>query len=93
MRLSKFEVDTIKQSVYALDPKAKVYLFGSRVDDKKRGGDIDLLILSEKIRPIDKIKLKASIFKKLEEQKIDIIISKDTKRPFIRYALDQGVLL
>lgn len=93
MRLSKVEVDTIKKSVYALDPKAKVYLFGSRVDDKKRGGDIDLLILSEKIKSIDKIKLKALIFKKMDEQKIDIIISKDSKRPFVRYALDQGILL
>lgn len=93
MRLSKFEIDTIKQSVYSLDPQAKVYLFGSRVDDKKRGGDIDLLIFSKKIGPGDKIKLKAAIFKNMEEQRIDIIISKDAKRPFVRYALDHGVLL
>lgn len=93
MRLSKFEIDTIKQGVFALDPKARVYLFGSRTDDNKKGGDIDLLILSDKLKPIDKIKIKAQIFKKLEEQKIDILISKDTKKPFVQLALTQGVPL
>ncbi len=93
MRLSKFEIDTIKQGVRTLDPQARVYLFGSRADDNKRGGDIDLLILSERLKPIDKIKLKALIFKKLDEQKIDIVISKDAKRPFVQLALDQGVPL
>lgn len=93
MRLSEFEADIIKQSVYTLDPDADVYLFGSRVDDHKRGGDIDLLIISEKLRPIDKINIKAMIFKELEEQKIDITISRDIERPFVKLALAQGVPL
>jgi len=38
MRLSKFEQQTIKQSIYALDANAKVVLFGSRTNDAARGG-------------------------------------------------------
>jgi len=37
MRLSKFEQQTIKQSIYALDANAKVVLFGSRTNDAARG--------------------------------------------------------
>ena len=46
MRLTKFEAESIKESVYGFDPDARIILFGSRVDDTKRGGDIDLLVLS-----------------------------------------------
>lgn len=92
MRLSKYEADVIKHSVFKHDPEAYVYLFGSRVDDTKKGGD-DLLILSNKIVFSDKIDIKAAIFEKLEEQKIDIVIAKDKKKPFVRLALKQGVLL
>lgn len=93
MRLSRYEADVIKHSVIKYDPEAYVYLFGSRVDDKKKGGDIDILILSNKIVFSDKIDIKAAIFEKLEEQKIDIVIAKDKKKPFVRLALKQGVLL
>jgi predicted nucleotidyltransferase len=93
MRLSRYEAEVIKHSVFKHDPEAYVYLFGSRVDDKKKGGDIDLLILSNKIVFSDKIDIKAAIFEKLEEQKIDIVIAKDKKKPFVRLALKQGVLL
>lgn len=93
MRLAKFEIDAIKQSVLGLDPKAKIFLFGSRADDAKKGGDIDLLILSSRLSPADKFKIKVSLFKRLEEQKIDITIAADTQRPFVRLALRHGVPL
>lgn len=75
MRLNEFEVRAIKDAVYSLDNTAKIFLFGSRVDDKKRGGDIDLIISSDKISNDDVSKIKLKIFEKLDEQKIDILIT------------------
>ena len=49
MRLKDFEVQAIKDAVNSMDRDAVVYLFGSRVDDNKRGGDIDLIIISSKL--------------------------------------------
>jgi predicted nucleotidyltransferase len=74
MRLKEYEVRAIKEAVHSLDRNAKVFLFGSRVDDKKRGGDIDLIVISEKMKYKDKLRIHTNIFKKLEEQKIDIIL-------------------
>lgn len=54
MRITKNEQDAIKKVITYLDPAAKVYLFGSRVDDQKKGGDIDLLILSQVISENDR---------------------------------------
>jgi len=54
MRLSIFEQEAIKNAVAQGDKEAKVYLFGSRVDDTKRGGDIDILILSQVLVASDK---------------------------------------
>ena len=48
MRLQKQEIHTILQvarNIYG--EKVKVYLFGSRLDNTKRGGDIDLLIRTD----------------------------------------------
>ena len=93
MRLSNFEISAIKQSVFQLDPEARIFLFGSRVDDTKKGGDIDLLVLSSKIEPADKIKIKSQLFQRIEEQKVDIAIAADTRKPFVRLALKNGVPL
>ena len=57
---------------------ANVWLFGSRVDDDARGGDIDLYIEpatdnAEKI--VDaKLRFLVTLYKKLGEQKIDVVI-------------------
>jgi predicted nucleotidyltransferase len=44
MRLSQNEVSLIRQTLAEVDPAGRVYLFGSRVDDSRRGGDIDLFL-------------------------------------------------
>ena len=93
MRLSNYEKNVIKTSIYKHDPEAAVYLFGSRTDDTKKGGDIDILVLFKKINPGDKIDIKVDIFEKLEEQKIDIILAKDLKKTFVKLAIEQGILL
>lgn len=93
MRLDVEEIKVIKSSVQAFDPFARIFLFGSRTDDTAKGGDIDLLILSPNLTFEDKIRIKANIFKRLEEQKIDIVIARDLEDPFVRLAFNQGVLL
>ncbi|MDH4129048.1 MAG: nucleotidyltransferase domain-containing protein [Spirochaetota bacterium] len=66
MRLTVSEINTIKSSIYDEDDNAEIYLFGSRTDDSKRGGDIDILILSSKINFSDVTKIKRKILIKLK---------------------------
>ena len=45
VRLTPHERETIRRTVLAeAGVGARVWLFGSRVDDRRRGGDIDLLV-------------------------------------------------
>ena len=45
MRLTQEQIQSITQTVFRLTGKgAEVYLFGSRLDDKAKGGDVDLFI-------------------------------------------------
>ncbi len=93
MRLEAYEVKAIKDAIYTMDPKAAVYLFGSRVDDLKKGGDIDLLVISGGLNKIDGWVIKDKICEKIGQQKIDIVITDNTDEPFVKIALREGVLL
>lgn len=44
MRLLEKELDIIRSVIHDIDPEGKIYLFGSRSDDQRRGGDIDLFL-------------------------------------------------
>jgi len=44
MRLTNLEQKSIKETFSEIFKTGKIYLFGSRTDDNKRGGDIDLYI-------------------------------------------------
>ena len=47
MRLSLDQIQTITRTVSRLaDGTAEVFLFGSRLDDQARGGDVDLFVES-----------------------------------------------
>ncbi|RJP27551.1 MAG: nucleotidyltransferase domain-containing protein [Candidatus Omnitrophota bacterium] len=94
MRLSEDERQWIKQSVCRLDPQAQIWLFGSRVSDREKGGDIDLLILSDRLTFADKLEIKRFLFERMDEQKIDIVISSPDKQdPFMNLALENSVRL
>ena len=93
MRLSNSERLKITQSIIERDPDASIYLFGSRIDDSARGGDIDLLVLSEKIGLWDRLDILAYLHLQLGERKIDLIVYPDLTTPFARIAVDEGVRL
>ena len=95
MRLTKYEINSIKKAFKETFGEGKVFLFGSRVDDTKRGGDIDLYIESkQKENLLDKkIDFLVSLKQKIGDQKIDVIISKDKSRLIEQEAIKKGIKL
>lgn len=95
MRISSEQTDFLKKEILALVPDAVVYLFGSRVDDRKKGGDVDIMILSDKkISWKEKAKIKWQYFEKFGEQKLDIVSSTFNERnPFKELVLHEGIRL
>ncbi len=61
MRLTTYEQESIKNTFSDIFKNGEIYLFGSRIDDNKKGGDIDLYI-----HPID--------FNNLSNKKINFLI-------------------
>ena len=51
VRLSEHELLTIRQKLNTVDPNGKIYLFGSRTEDARKGGDIDIYF--ETTAPLD----------------------------------------
>ena len=74
MRLTQKEVTLLKESLASLSSEARLYLFGSRTDDSKRGGDIDLLVVSKRLTKKDLRYLRLNFFKAFGEQKLDILL-------------------
>ena len=96
MRLSDFEIKSIVESITSLDSNAQVYLYGSRVDDNKKGGDIDLLAVSQSLKYSDKIDILISIKDKIGDQKIDLKIATEKELredPFLNEIFPQAIVL
>jgi len=95
MRLSKKYINVIKKHFYNSFHRGEIYLFGSRVDDSKKGGDIDLYLVLEE--PIDlfkkKIEFLSRIKRELGDQKIDVVFNTDPTRPIEQEAMQWGIKL
>ena len=99
MRLTTAEVQAIKRcAAAAFGRGAVVRLFGSRVDDRAHGGDIDLHI--EVTREADtRVRAEARFRHLLEtavgERKIDIVLHRRGQReaPIDRIARQTGIML
>jgi len=94
MRLQNWEIEEIKKSLYEVFGKnAKIYLFGSRIDNSKKGGDIDLYVVSNNIDYKKEKEFWILLQERLGEQKIDIIYSQDDSRSIEKTAKKEGILL
>ena len=98
MRLTKNEIDTIKETFYEVFKEGEVYLFGSRVDNNKKGGDIDLFIKLPYKIDFNKLLDKKNLFRfkleqKIGEQKIDILVDNNKSSSIKKEAILNGVLL
>lgn len=94
MRLSTQEILLLKNTLKKLSNSAQLYLFGSRVDDSKRGGDIDLIVVDQNLTSKDLRKLRIDFYESFGEQKIDILLDDGSfSDPFHQIAKQGAVKL
>ena len=101
MRLNEPQLAAIRGAVTRhFGADAEVRLFGSRADDSKRGGDIDLYVETD-VADADQIfrremALLVELNLALGEQKIDLVVrqrGQGAELPIHRVARDTGVRL
>ncbi len=99
MRLTEIQRQTIQQIVTdELGHGATVRLFGSRLDDTARGGDIDLFVeLDEPVEHPAQLsaRLSVRIMRAMHGRKVDILLSAPnlSEQAIHRLAREQGVLI
>jgi predicted nucleotidyltransferase len=101
MRLTLFEQEEIKESFRQnFGAEDHLWLFGSRVDDNKRGGDIDLYVEtmeSDTVHAVKKeIAFMTDLWVRIGEQKIDVVLnvlSSPYELPVYRIAKETGIQL
>ena len=94
MRISQEQRKIIIDTVRGAIPDAKIFLFGSRADDSKRGGDIDLYVETEsQMNRMSVARLRGDIEDALEI-KVDVIVNDHHKtEPIYNIAKNTGVVL
>lgn len=99
MRLTQQQSRIIREQTRSLFGEGvRVLLFGSRVDDSQRGGDIDLLVEVDQPQPNRAAlasRLAARLQRALGDQRIDVVLidPQTPEQPIHRLARAQGRLL
>ncbi len=99
MRLTSDQEQIIKSTVArVLEAESRVWLFGSRVDDELRGGDIDLLIETEAAFPNRAkmlCRLYGALIYALGDRKLDVLLKDARTRDALIFNIAKrtGVLL
>ena len=71
----------------------KIYLFGSRIHDTARGGDVDLWLRSGAIGYEDTLRLKIRIQARLGGRRVDLLVNAGEDHPLAAVVADTGVRL
>jgi predicted nucleotidyltransferase len=88
MRFDRQEKEALKYAFKNF--KGKVYVFGSRLNTGKKGGDIDIMVVPDE--KVNALKLSIDIQKRFFsrcEQKLDVIVYKKDN-PFCREVMNNA---
>jgi len=99
MRLTDQQIELIRQlACQVAGRRARIRVFGSRLDDAARGGDLDLLL--ELPEPVDNpaliaARMSARVSRALQGRKVDVLLSAPNlmRLPIHDVAFDEGKLL
>ena len=94
MRLTPAQIDTIKSTAQAvLGEGVQVTLFGSRVHDAQKGGDVDLYVEATQPDLMKKIRCKVSLQDQLDLP-VDLFVKPFVDRsPIALIAKQEGIRL
>ena len=101
LRLTPFEIESLKNLFKMFFAKEDhLWIFGSRTDPQKKGGDIDLYVETSisDVREINQAKISflTELYYKIGEQKIDVVIhriSSSFSLPIYEIAREEGFQL
>jgi predicted nucleotidyltransferase len=81
VRLSQHDTAIILSTIKNRIPDAEVFLFGSRADDNRKGGDIDIFLnTSNTVTVSEKMKLLVQLERKGIQRRVDLIIQTPEKQ-------------
>jgi predicted nucleotidyltransferase len=95
MRLNNTELKALRAILGELDPAGRIYLYGSRADDTRRGGDIDIYLQAS--RPIE-LKTRLLTQYRLQQAcdtRVDLLVKNPAQPelPIHQIAVERGILL
>lgn len=95
IRLSPEKSEFLKRKITDAEPTAKIFLFGSRTDLTAKGGDIDIMVISDNPIPRSKLApIRREFFTTFGWQKLDIVIFKpDEQSTFYKIISPTAILL
>lgn len=95
MRLQAQEITAIREEIRRADPAAEIYLHGSRADDAAKGGDIDLLVVSDHLDFRGVLRTRRRILDRIGWQQLDLTVRRrdQMSEPFAALAMEKGIKL
>jgi predicted nucleotidyltransferase len=99
MRLTPDQIDSIKSTAQAvLGEGAQVTLFGSRVHDEQKGGDVDLMVeVTQAIADpaVLAARLSSRVSRSMHGRRVDVVLKAPNlmEQPIHRIAKQEGIRL
>lgn len=96
MRLKQNEINIIKSNILKYIYDAKIILFGSRVYDDKKGGDIDIFVeTNQKVGLKQQIKILVDLEINGISRKVDMILKtpESKEQPIFQTIYKEGIVL